>query len=114
MTANAIASVSLRPPLILVAVERTTRFWQAVQQPELTGRVSVLAQDARDHAAWLATSGRPLAGQLDRVPHRRSERGIALIEQSLAWLECRDLSDRVGRRPRHPDRRGRVGDLSGC
>ncbi len=88
MTANAIASVSLEPPLVLVAVNRASRFWEA-----LSGQrywvVSVLAADARDHAAWLATSGRPLAGQLDRVPHRRTARGIAALQQSLVWLECR-------------------------
>ncbi len=88
MTANAIASVSLLPPLLLVAVDRATRFWEAVTQQQFWA-VSVLAHGGRDSAAWLATSGRPLQGQLDRVPHRRSERGIALLDQSLAWLECR-------------------------
>ncbi len=88
MTANAITSVSLSPPLILVAVERTTRFWEAVSR-QSHWAVSILAEAAQDHARWLATSGRPLPGQLDRVPHRRTDRGIALLEQSLAWLECR-------------------------
>lgn len=88
MTANAITSVSLRPPLILVAVERATRFWEAVSN-QAHWAVSILADEAQDHAQWLATPGRPLAGQLDQVPHRRSDRGIALVEQSLAWLECR-------------------------
>lgn len=88
MTANAITSVSLTPPLILVAVQRTTRFWEAVSQ-QSHWAVSILAEEAEEHARWLATSGRPLAGQLDRVPHRRTARGIALIEDALAWLECR-------------------------
>ncbi len=88
MTANAISSVSLRPPLLLVAVERTTRFWEAVSQQRYWA-VSVLADTARDQAAWLATSGRPLAGQLDRVPFQRSSRGIPLLDDALAHLECR-------------------------
>lgn len=88
MTANAISSVSLRPPLLLVAVERTTRFWEAVSQQRYWA-VSVLADAARDQAAWLATSGRPLEGQLDRVPFHRSSRGIALLDDALAHLECR-------------------------
>lgn len=88
MTANAISSVSLRPPLLLVAVDRTTRFWEAVSQ-ERYWAVSILTEGARDHAAWLATSGRPLAGQLDRVPFRRSEKGIALLDDALVHLECR-------------------------
>lgn len=88
MTANAIASVSLHPPLVLVAVNRTARFWEALRSQQYWA-VSVLTADARDHAAWLATSGRPLQGQLDTVPHHRTERGIAVLDQALAWLECR-------------------------
>lgn len=88
MTANAIASVSLAPPLILVAVNRSARFWEALQGQQHWA-VSVLAAEARDHAAWLATSGRPLQGQLDAVPHHRTGRGIAVLDQALAWLECR-------------------------
>lgn len=88
MTANAISSVSLRPPLLLVAVERTTRFWEAVSQQRYWA-VSILAATAQEQAAWLATSGRPLAGQLDRVPFHRSGKGIALLDDALAHVECR-------------------------
>jgi flavin reductase len=88
MTANAVSSVSLHPPLILVAVARTARFWEAIHATRRWS-VSLLTADARDHAAWFATSGRPLQGQLDRVPHHRGAHGIALLDQSLAWLECR-------------------------
>jgi flavin reductase (DIM6/NTAB) family NADH-FMN oxidoreductase RutF len=88
MTANAVSSLSLRPPLVMVAVERTTRFWEAVKDERYWG-MSILDETARDHAAWLATSGRPLAGQLARIPLHRGVRGMALLDQSLAWLECR-------------------------
>lgn len=88
MTANAVSSVSLRPPLILVSVARTARFWEAIHATRQWS-VSLLTAAARDHAAWFATSGRPLQGQLDRVPHHRGAHGIALLDQSLAWLECR-------------------------
>ncbi|MFN8127076.1 MAG: flavin reductase family protein [Candidatus Nanopelagicales bacterium] len=88
MTANAVSSVSLHPPLVLVAVARTARFWEALQATPFWS-VSMLAADARDHAAWFATSGRPLEGQLDRVPHHRGDHGEALLDQSLAWLQCR-------------------------
>ena len=88
MTANAIASVSLEPPLILVGVNRAARFWEALRGQQYWA-LSVLAADAQPHAAWLATSGRPLQGQLDNVPHHRSTRGIALLDQALVTLECR-------------------------
>lgn len=87
MTVNSLTSVSLDPPLALVCVEHSTRFHDAVLA---SGRwaVSVLDGDSADVAAWLATRGRPLEGQLDRAPHRRGQGGIALLTGALAWLEC--------------------------
>jgi flavin reductase (DIM6/NTAB) family NADH-FMN oxidoreductase RutF len=52
--------------------------------------VSVLAEASRGASQWLATRGRPLHGQLDRVPHHRGEvTGVPLLDQSLATFECR-------------------------
>jgi flavin reductase (DIM6/NTAB) family NADH-FMN oxidoreductase RutF len=52
--------------------------------------VSVLDATARPAAEWLASRGRPLHGQLDRVPHHRGPvTGCALLDASLATLECR-------------------------
>lgn len=89
MTANAFASVSLDPLLVLVCVESEARFHEAIVTSGLWG-VSVLDAGARPAAEWLATRGRPLHGQLDQVPHRRGPfTGAALLDQAVAWLECR-------------------------
>jgi flavin reductase (DIM6/NTAB) family NADH-FMN oxidoreductase RutF len=89
MTANAFTSVSLEPLLVLVCVENEARFHDAIVASGLWG-VSVLDAGARPVSEWLATRGRPLHGQLDRVPHRRGElTGAALLDQAVAWLECR-------------------------
>jgi flavin reductase (DIM6/NTAB) family NADH-FMN oxidoreductase RutF len=87
MTATALTSVSMHPPLMLVCVSRTARFWEAMSATEHWA-VSMLTADASDHATWLAKKGRPLAGQLEQVPHRRSVNGVALLQQSCAWVEC--------------------------
>ncbi|MGL5857167.1 MAG: flavin reductase family protein [Angustibacter sp.] len=89
MTANAFTSVSLEPRLVLVCVERDARFHDAIiEAGEWT--VSVLDHAHRAVAEWLATRGRPLHGQLDRVPHHRGGlTGAALIDGALAGLECR-------------------------
>ena len=87
MTATAVVSVSLEPPLVLCCVSRSSRFWEAISAVDKWS-VSILAEEATPHARWLATSGRPLAGQLDQVPHHRGGNGCALIDDSLAWLEC--------------------------
>ncbi|GAB3590732.1 hypothetical protein GCM10027446_06320 [Angustibacter peucedani] len=89
MTASAFTSVSLEPLLVLVCVEQEARFHDAVTEAGVWG-VSVLDEHARPASQWLATRGRPLHGQLDRVAHHRAPAsGVALLDQSLAALECR-------------------------
>lgn len=87
-TASAFTSVALDPPLVLVCVDHKSRFHAAVSTSR-TWAVSILSQDNQAAATWFATRGRPLEGQLDRVPHRRGTvLDAALIEGALAWLEC--------------------------
>ena len=88
MTANSFTSVSLDPLLALVCVERDSRFDAAISATSAWG-VSILPADAEATSRWFATKGRPLEGQLDRTPHRRSPGGVAWIEGALATLECR-------------------------
>lgn len=92
MTASAITSVSLEPMLLLVCVERESRFHDAVVDAGVWG-ISVLAGHHRPGADWLATRGRPLHAQLDRIPHHRGpQTGVALLEDALATFECRTTS----------------------
>ena len=89
MTANSFTSVSLDPPTVLVCVEKITRFHEAVLSSGLWA-VSVLGEHDRDVSVWLASRGRPLAGQLDGVPHRRGlHSGAAVLAGALAVVECR-------------------------
>jgi flavin reductase (DIM6/NTAB) family NADH-FMN oxidoreductase RutF len=89
MTVNAFASVSLDPLLVLVCVETEARFHDAILEAGTWG-VSILDSSARSVAAWLATRGRPLQGQLDRIPFTPGPlTGAPLLEASLATMECR-------------------------
>ena len=89
MTANAFASVSLEPLLVVVSVAEYARFLDAVLQSGVWG-VSVLPEHARGTAEWLSSPGRPVLHQLDRVPHHRGgTTGVALLDGALATLECR-------------------------
>jgi flavin reductase (DIM6/NTAB) family NADH-FMN oxidoreductase RutF len=89
MTVSAFASVSLEPPLVLFCAEKIARFHDAV----LAGgswAVSILAQDDEKTARWLATRGRPLAGQLDGIAHHPGPvTGAPVLDDALAVLECR-------------------------
>lgn len=87
MTASAFTAVSLEPALVLVCVNRRARFAEALAGTSSWG-VSVLAEQSQEAATWFATSGRPLVGQLDRFPHSRGASGVALLDGSLAVLEC--------------------------
>ena len=89
MTVNAFTSVSLEPVLVLVCVEVEARFHDAVLDSGFWG-VSVLDDTGRPVADWLATRGRPLHGQLDRIPfHRGPATGTALLDAAQACLEVR-------------------------
>lgn len=89
MTANAVASVSLEPMLVLLCVEQEARWHDAVLAAGVWG-VSVLGEQDRATAQWLATRGRPLHDQLARVDVERGPvTGVALLTGALATLECR-------------------------
>lgn len=87
MTASAFNAVSLDPPLVLVCVRRTARFAEALRRTEAWG-VSILAQSGQAASRWFATSGRPLEGQMDAFAYHRGSLGVALLECSLAHLQC--------------------------
>ena len=89
MTANALTSVSLEPLLLLVCVEREARFHDAVADAGIWG-LSVLSAGDRPAADWLATRGRPLHAQLDRIAHHHGpQTGVALLDGALSTFECR-------------------------
>ena len=88
MTATAICSVSLVPPLILVCVSRSSRFHEAVTVAE-AWCVSLLSADQERVARHFANKGRDLLSQFDQVPHTPSPlSGTPLIDGALAWMEC--------------------------
>ncbi|MEO8518614.1 MAG: flavin reductase family protein [Dermatophilaceae bacterium] len=96
MTASALTSVSLEPLLVLVCVEREARFHDAVVEAGVWG-VSVLSSQDRPAADWLATRGRPLHGQLDRIAHHfGTETGVALLDGALSSFECRTVAVHPG------------------
>lgn len=87
MTASAFTSVSLDPPLVLVCSHKTSRFHDAVLSSGIWG-VSILAEEGLAASAWFAHRGRPLLSQLQGIAHHRGDAGVALLDESLAWLEC--------------------------
>lgn len=92
MTASAVASVSLEPPMLLFCVHVDARFRDALDDTDLWA-VSVLSDTAAPVADWLASAGRPAVDQLARVPHRTAPvSGAAWLDDASAWFECRTSS----------------------
>lgn len=89
MTATAVASVSLRPPMVLFCVYSDARLREVLDEVD-TWAVSILDGTAAVAAERLAMPGRPAFGQLIGVAHHRGEHsGAALVDAAQGWLECR-------------------------
>ena len=92
MTATAVLSVSLEPPLILVSVRTGSRMDDVLErQPRWA--VSMLAEDQRQIAGRFAMRGRVSDRLLfDEVPAvRGTASGALLLTEALAALECRTV-----------------------
>jgi flavin reductase len=87
MTATAVCSVSLVPPLVLVCVSRSSRFHEAITEAD-AWCVSLLSADQVRLARHFANKGRDLLSQFDHVAHTPSPlSGTPLIDGALAWME---------------------------
>lgn len=91
-TANAVASLSLDPPLMLVCLDHRSRTLSAVRA---AGRfaINVLSVEGEDHARSFATQV-PHTEKWDGVPHVERS-GVPVLENALVWVVCelRDLLD---------------------
>jgi len=89
MTANAFASVSLDPLLVLVCVLNDALMHKVLDDAGCFA-VSVLAADQEDLARYFSDSGRP-SGMAQFLPvawHPGPVTGAPLLEGALAYLEC--------------------------
>ncbi len=90
MTANAFASVSLDPMLVLVCVDHTTRTHAHLHAKKRFG-INVLGEDQRAISEYYARPERShehaeaeAGARFERTPH-----GTPMLQGSLAYLECR-------------------------
>ena len=90
MTANAFASVSLDPPLVLVCVDHRARTHAHLHAKKRFG-VNVLAEDQQNISEYYARAAqdhghaeRDAGAHFDRTAH-----GTPVLNGALAYLECR-------------------------
>jgi flavin reductase len=85
VTIGSLASVSLEPPLVSVAIGRDTQAHELIRDEDGFA-VSVLSAEQEALAQHFARSVPPIA-LFEGVEVRDGERG-PLLEGALAWLEC--------------------------
>ncbi|HUN37892.1 MAG TPA: flavin reductase family protein [Trebonia sp.] len=84
-TANAVSSLSLDPPLLLVCFDQSSQTLAAIQAHGAFA-VNVLAAPQEELSANFARRGPGTAW--DRVPHQRGLTGSPRLHGVLATLEC--------------------------
>lgn len=89
MTASAICSVSLEPPMMLVCVGEGSRMYEALATSD-SWAVSILPVQDRQVASRFAIRGRPSDRLLlaDLAWHRGPVTGHAVLDDALAAVEC--------------------------
>ncbi len=90
MTANAFASVSLDPPLVLVCVDHATRTHAHLHAKKRFG-INVLREDQRTISEYYARAERDHEHAEAEAGARfdRTGQGTPMLHGSLAFLECR-------------------------
>jgi flavin reductase (DIM6/NTAB) family NADH-FMN oxidoreductase RutF len=86
LTANAVCSVSLDPPLILVCVARKAATHDVIARAGIF-TVNVLADAQQQESALFASPS--CADKFAHIQHDISDSGAPLLSGSLAWIECR-------------------------
>jgi flavin reductase (DIM6/NTAB) family NADH-FMN oxidoreductase RutF len=92
LTANAVTSLSLVPPLLLVCVDK-----KAETHPHFFDSkefvVNILADDQEGLSARFAKSG---GDKFTGVGSRRGRRGLPVLDGALAHVECRIVETHEG------------------
>jgi flavin reductase (DIM6/NTAB) family NADH-FMN oxidoreductase RutF len=85
MTASAVMSVSLAPPLVVVSVRRQAHLHDALAR---AGAYSVTVLGEHQEAQACRFAGLP-AGERDEPPAFREADGVPVLSGGLAWLVAR-------------------------
>ncbi len=87
LTASAMSSVSLDPPLVLVCVSHKSQSYPSFQ-PGRQFAVNVLCSDQEGLARRFASSSLSGMEKFDGVGYHKSPRGLPVIDDALAEFEC--------------------------
>jgi len=86
LTVSAFASVSPKPPLIMVAIDHRSRAHELLEQEGAVFAVNILGQDQVDLSnrfAWVRDEDRFTDGEWNTA-----FTGAPILKNALAWLDC--------------------------
>jgi flavin reductase (DIM6/NTAB) family NADH-FMN oxidoreductase RutF len=86
LTATAVTSLSLDPPLVLVCVDRAADTRGAIQSSGAFA-INVLGEDDEGLARRFATY--PVEEKFEGVAYREESTGSPILGRALAWIDCR-------------------------
>jgi flavin reductase (DIM6/NTAB) family NADH-FMN oxidoreductase RutF len=84
LTANAFTSVSLDPPLLLIAVDKKAESYPYFEESKVFN-VNFLSDDQEALSRRFAVSG---GDKFRGVAYRSGANGVPILEGALAYLEC--------------------------
>ena len=85
MTANAVTSLSLDPPLVLVCVEKRAAMFEHLRESRCFA-MNILAENQQDISNRFAMKGPKEFGDLDWFAETT---GAPILRQSLAYADCK-------------------------
>jgi flavin reductase (DIM6/NTAB) family NADH-FMN oxidoreductase RutF len=88
MTASAVSSVSLEPPLVLVCVDRSADTHDVIKESGIFA-VNILSDGQSSLSDRFSSKEIEKDEHLRDVPHRFAATGAPIIEGCLAYLDCR-------------------------
>lgn len=86
LTANAVSSLSLEPPLVLVCVERQADTHDCILR---TGYFAIAMLDQEQERLARRFALDETDGKFDGVAFREERTGAPVLEGALAWADCR-------------------------
>jgi flavin reductase (DIM6/NTAB) family NADH-FMN oxidoreductase RutF len=88
MTANAVTSLSLDPVMLLICVDRSSHTHRILEAGGAF-TVNVLGEHQQDVSRLFAKKAEPERGTLRGQPFRIGKTGAPVLEDCLAFFECR-------------------------
>jgi flavin reductase (DIM6/NTAB) family NADH-FMN oxidoreductase RutF len=95
MTANAVTSLSLDPLLVLVCVDKTADTHDILSKAGVFA-VNILNKDQSEISDRFAKKEFDGAHGLEDLPHTFAVTGAPIIDGSLAYLDCRTVTEHHG------------------